>query len=211
MKTGSLIETLAADVTPASPQVRRLGWALAGGVLAGGLGFWLFIHPRPDFLRAIETARFDFKFGVTLMLIVSAYAALRQAMRPEWGARPLSMLLWLAPAMLAIAVAMELISVPESQWAARWIGHNWAYCMTLIPLLSLMPLALLITVLAQGASTAPGRSGALAGLVAGGVGAFFYAAHCPDDSPLFVATWYPIGIAVVALIGAATGRRLLRW
>jgi hypothetical protein len=35
--------------------------------------------------------------------------------------------------------------------------------------------------------------------------------HCPDDSPLFVAVWYPIAIAFMTAVGAALGARLLRW
>jgi hypothetical protein len=38
-----------------------------------------------------------------------------------------------------------------------------------------------------------------------------YALTCPDDSPLFVATWYSIAIAVVAGGAAWVGNRLLRW
>jgi hypothetical protein len=47
--------------------------------------------------------------------------------------------------------------------------------------------------------------------LAGGVGATLYALHCTDDSPFFVAAWYSSAIAIVTLIGYATGRRWLRW
>ncbi|TIM19365.1 MAG: DUF1109 family protein, partial [Mesorhizobium sp.] len=39
----------------------------------------------------------------------------------------------------------------------------------------------------------------------------FYAAHCFDDSPLFVATWYTAAIAGLALLGALGGRFFIRW
>ena len=35
--------------------------------------------------------------------------------------------------------------------------------------------------------------------------------RCPDDSPLFVAVWYLLAIAIVALTGRVIGARLLRW
>ena len=41
--------------------------------------------------------------------------------------------------------------------------------------------------------------------------AAIYAWHCPDDSPLFVATWYTIAISMVTAVGFLLGRRLLRW
>ena len=54
-------------------------------------------------------------------------------------------------------------------------------------------------------------AGAVAGLAAGGIAAAIYAWHCPDDSPLFLATWYSLAIAIVVAAGFLLGRRLLRW
>jgi hypothetical protein len=48
-------------------------------------------------------------------------------------------------------------------------------------------------------------------LVAGGLGATIYAAYCIEDSPLFLATWYTLAIAIVSIVGAAVGSRALRW
>ncbi|MGA8293552.1 MAG: NrsF family protein, partial [Rhodoplanes sp.] len=53
--------------------------------------------------------------------------------------------------------------------------------------------------------------GASAGLVAAALAATVYAAHCTDDSPLFVATWYSLAIALVVAVGAVLGPRVLRW
>jgi hypothetical protein len=69
----------------------------------------------------------------------------------------------------------------------------------------------LILALRQGAPEHPALAGATAGLFAGAIGAACYATHCPDDSPLFVAAWYTLAIGFVAAIGAAAGKRLLRW
>jgi hypothetical protein len=44
-----------------------------------------------------------------------------------------------------------------------------------------------------------------------GIAATLYASHCTDDSPLFVATWYPIGFVLMAALGALIGSRVLRW
>jgi hypothetical protein len=47
--------------------------------------------------------------------------------------------------------------------------------------------------------------------VAAGLAATLYASHCADDSPLFVATWYSLAIALVVAAGAWLGPRVLRW
>ncbi|MGR3363098.1 MAG: NrsF family protein, partial [Maritimibacter harenae] len=79
------------------------------------------------------------------------------------------------------------------------------------PLIGLGPLAIMIAALRKGAPTRPVLTGAMAGVVAGGVAAMFYAAHCTDDSPLFVAAWYSIAIGILASLGALAGRYALRW
>jgi hypothetical protein len=51
----------------------------------------------------------------------------------------------------------------------------------------------------------------MAGAAAAGVGALVYASSCPDDSPLFVATWYPLATLICMGVGALAGRRFLAW
>jgi hypothetical protein len=117
----------------------------------------------------------------------------------------------IAPALLAVAVVVELLVLPESQWLPRLVGVNARLCLTLIPLLAAGPLACLLAALRQGAPSRPGLAGAVAGLAASGIAASFYAAHCTDDSPLFVMTWYLIATLIVTMAGYLIGRRLLRW
>ena len=53
--------------------------------------------------------------------------------------------------------------------------------------------------------------GALMQRAAAGLAATLYASHCTDDSPLFVATWYPIATAMVVAAGALIGAKVLRF
>ena len=54
-------------------------------------------------------------------------------------------------------------------------------------------------------------TGAAIGALSGGVGAMAYAMYCPVDSAAFVMTWYVLGIALSAAIGALLGAKFLRW
>ena len=114
-------------------------------------------------------------------------------------------LLAAAPLLALAAVAVEFATVAPSEWAQRWTGTNMLLCLTFIPLLGIAPLAILLWAIRRGAPTRPSLSGALAGLAAGGIAASFYAAHCVDDSPLFVASWYTIAVALLALAGGLAG------
>jgi hypothetical protein len=120
-------------------------------------------------------------------------------------------LLAIAPVLMAIAVIAELIAVQPEAWQARAIGTNSMVCLFYIPVIGIGPLGVFLLALRHGAPTRPAMAGAVAGLVAGGMAAVFYAAHCTDDSPLFVATWYTIAITGLALAGAACASRLARW
>jgi hypothetical protein len=185
--------------------------AVAAGVLVAGALLMLTLRPRPDFASAVTTVRFDFKFVVTLLLAAAAFFVLRDMARPEIPRSRLRFVLLAAPALMLLAVVLEMMVVPRDLWMLRLIGHNMRFCTTFIPLFSLGPLVLMLWALRRGAPAHPARAGAIAGLVAGGIGAAFYAAHCFDDSPLFVAVWYTLAIGFVAGLGALLGSRFLRW
>jgi hypothetical protein len=77
--------------------------------------------------------------------------------------------------------------------------------------LALPVLAALLFGLRHGAPTRPTLAGAGAGLLSGALSASLYILHCPDDSPIFVAAWFTLAIAIATGIGALAGRRFLRW
>lgn len=212
MKTEDLIAALVADgETPSPPLSRRLlAAAFAGAVLSAGL-FALLVGPRPDVVAAAATPRFLLKFVECAGLATAATAATLQLTRPLGDRRAGHIGLALVAITVGLAVVVETTLVPSGEWGARLVGSNWFHCLTLVPLLALPPFVLMMAAARGGASTAPGRTGAVVGLAAGGIGAFFYAANCTDDSPLFVATWYTLAVASLALVGGLIGRRLLRW
>lgn len=212
MDTNELIKALAADTRRPGPSMNAvwLGGAIGALVLAGFV-FSILLGPRPDIADAAETVRFLFKFVITITLAAAAFAAMRVAAWPEAEPRKLLPYLGIAPALVVCGVGLELLVVPSDAWAARLVGTNSLVCLTYIPLIGLAPLALFLRVLRHGAPSRPALSGALAGLAAGGIAATFYAAHCPDDSPLFVATWYTIAILALTLLGAAGARWAVRW
>jgi hypothetical protein len=154
---------------------------------------------------------FLFKFVVTVSLAVTAIWVTLSVGRPGGSLAHRGVALAIAPALLACAAVVELLVLPESQWMPRLVGHNARFCLTLIPLLSIGPLACLLAALREGAPSSPGLAGAVAGLGASGIAATLYAANCSDDSALFVITWYPIATLIVTTAGYLIGRKLLRW
>lgn len=212
MKTDDFITALSADdQAPGPAPGRAIALALLAGVIVAGVLFLAMLGPRPDAMQAMHTMRYDFKFVVSVILAASAGVLIWRFARPQAVSREAQLLLLAAPVLLAAAVLIELFVLPSAQWMPQLMGHNSRKCMMFIPILAIVPLGALLYALRSGASFMPARTGAIAGLIAGGIGAAFYAMHCPDDSPLFVATWYTIAIAAVTALGAFLGSRFLRW
>jgi hypothetical protein len=212
MRTDDLIQALVADGGGPRPSIeRRLAAALAAAFVVSAILFAVVLGPRPDVATAATTIRFVLKIVEALVLAATAAVLVLQLVRPGADRRHAAMAVIAAPLLLAIAVAVEMTLTDSSQWAAKLVGSNSRICLTAIPLLSLPILAAALFVLRLGAPTRPGIAGAVAGLVAGGLAAALYAIHCTDDSPLFVATWYSIAIAMVSLVGGIAAHRLLRW
>lgn len=211
MKTDQLVEALVADGTAgAQPIARPLGLALAAGIALSLVVFFLTLGIRPDIRPALVSWRFDLKIVITLLGLVLAFGVVRDCARPDMPRHPMRRLLPLL-VLIAAAVVVELMLVPEASWRQRLVGSNSMICLPMVPILSIAPLAALLWVLRRTAPASPALAGAAAGLVAALSGATLYAFHCFDDSPLFVVTWYTLATVIVTTIGAIIGRRLLRW
>ena len=210
MKTDDLIKALAADSEHKGAPLTT-AMVLAFGAAATVVIFAIWVGPRADIVSAMTTIRFPFKIFVVAALAIASIGLLVRSGRPGAQLFP-----WLVPAILAVMLlgvgaAAELIALPSSEWLANWKGTNRFICLVVIPSLAVVPLIAAIFGLRHGAPSNPPLAGAIAGLAAGTFAATLYALNCDNDSPLFVATWYPIAIGIVVAAGAIAGYRLLRW
>jgi hypothetical protein len=212
MKTEKLIDVLVSDVSRRrAPPGPLLLAAVLASILFAGVALFATIGVRPDIAVAMQSGRLLFKLVVTVTVAASALALVRRFLYPETANSKHLWLMLIGPALLAIGVVVELQAVDASGWSMAAIGKNWYLCLTVIPALGIVPLALIIQALRQGAPARPALAGICAGVLAGGIAATFYAVNCTDDSPLFVATWYPIAIGILAAVGGILGHRFLRW
>jgi hypothetical protein len=212
MKTDDLIRAMTSDLAPPGPSIEtRFAVAFLPGVLVALALFAVTLGPRGDLALVASDMRFLFKFVVTLLLALCSALLVWRLVRPGAPARLQIAALTLVPLVLAAGVLAELFVLPTASWCLKLVGSNGLVCVLSIPFFALPMLIAEIFALRQGAPTKPTLTGVVAGLFAGGVAAAIYAAHCPDDSPLFIALWYSLGIAIVALAGGLAGRLALRW
>jgi hypothetical protein len=212
MKTDDLIAALAADNdTKEAPVGRSLAVDVLLGFVISAIGFFAFLGLRKTFFESLDQPRFLFKFVFTSTMAVSGLVLAYRLARPVAVPGAAWRAVWLGPAMVALACLVELVVAPQDQWAARMIGHNAKHCLTLVPVMSLAPLAGLFLALKQAAPSDPARAGAAAAFGSAGLAAMLYAMNCPDDSPFFLAVWYMLATMIVVALGWFAGGRWLRW
>lgn len=213
MRTEDLIRTLAED-TQVGPSPRRsLQLAALGSVAFVAVLFWVTMGPRPDVPELLTGSwRFALKVAFALSLALLAARGVLRLANPVESPRRAALDLLPAVLLLALGVAAEAYSKAGADVMLRLaIGHNGRICLVSIMLLSAAPLAAMLYAMRNGAPASATATGALIGVTSAAFAAAFYALHCTDDSPLFVALWYTIGIAAVTAVGALLGHKLLRW
>lgn len=211
MKTEKLIDLLAEDSLVPMRLGRLMAVALVAGVALSAILMLATVGLRQDIAGVILDERVIFKISVTILLVVASGALLLGIGRPGTPLRTRVLFVTAPLALLAVAVIVEMSVMPAGSWKVRMIGNNARFCLVFIPVLALGPLAAFLAALRHGAPDSPGLAGAAAGLAAGAIASATYAWHCADDSPLFVATWYALAVAMVTGVGYLAGRRYLRW
>lgn len=211
MKTEDLISLMTHDARVGVGYGRIMRVALWAGLAVSLLLLLATVGLRHNLLPMLGTARVSFKIMVTIVLTLVAARAVLRIGRPGDTMRSSTLLLMLPLAMLAVAVTVELFVIPSAAWQSALFGQHAFFCLVFIPVLSAGPFGFLLYGLRRGAPAHPGIAGGFAGLSSGALGAAVYALHCPDDSPLFVGTWYFLSIFLVASAGFFIGQRLLRW
>ena len=162
-------------------------------------------------MAASATVPFWVKWAFTLSIAASALAILQRLGRPgvRVGWR------WFGLAVPFIVIAMmsvgELLAAPPELRAGLALGHTALICPIAIVCFSVPVFAGLLWTFRKLAPTRLGVTGATAGLLAGAVGASIYAFACPEASATFMISWYTLGLATSAGIGAMLGRRMFAW
>src|SRR5260370_30128265 len=213
MKTENLIDMLSTNVAQLKRgQIQRV-MALAF-VIGGAASFCVMLATvglRSEAAGGFHIGFLALKLLFTLRLMALGTVSLAKLIRPGQNERKLFALIFVPFLVAAFLGALALALEPSASWKQMVLGAQWAPCLYCIPLFAVLPFAALILALRRGAPVNLKRTGAIAGLVAGALGAAVYAFHCSDDSLPFIAVWYGGMIALCAWIGSKLGPWLLRW
>ena len=212
MKTDDLIAMLSTNLEAVGRQqvARTLGKAVAAGTLvAVGAGL-IVLGGRTDLGgQALGFLLIKLLFAATVAALAFFYLAAAARPNGRWLGSTVLMVLPFA-GLVGLAL-ISLVLEPTPHWQTMLMDDEWLECLVSIPIIAMVPFALVVWAVRQAAPTRLRRAGAFAGLVAGGLAAAGYALHCTADSLPFVAVWYGGTIMLCTLAGAILGPRLLRW
>jgi hypothetical protein len=215
MKTDQLIDMLSANLEPVNAS--RIRNTLVLAMLAGGTGAAFLMLATVGLRPGLPPAHLEWaalKLILPLSVIVLGTPSLARSMRPGLETRT-NWQLGFFPFVVAIAVGLAMLLVVRREaWLRMLLGASQISsprCFLCILSFAAIPLGVLIWALREGSPTRLKVSGALAGIVAGGVGAAAYAFNCNSDTIPFITIWYSAAILLCAFIGAQLGPRLLRW
>ena len=213
MKTDDLVAMLSTNVEPIGRGlvVRTISIAVAAAAALALCFMLVGLGVRADLTATRATVFLLLKVAFALAVVGVAMRYLTRLARPgaERGISPLAIAMPFAA--IALLGAINLGMAPSSHWNRMILGDEWLECVLSIPVIAVVPFAVTIFAVRRAAPTNLVRTGAVAGLVAGGISAMAYALHCTADSLPFVAVWYGGTVVLCTLAGAALGPRLLRW
>jgi hypothetical protein len=213
MKTEDLISMLSTNVEVVDHRRvgRNIAMAVATGAAVAVATVFFVLGPRAGLSMAGTFVPSLLKVAFTLIILVPASIYLIRLTRPGGERRSSVALVTLPFIAVMLLVALSLGFAPGSHWKATILSDEWLECLISIPLIAVVPFAVIIWAVRQMAPTDLARTGAFAGLVAGCLSATGYALHCADDSVPFFAMWYGGTIALCTYVGWKLGPKLLRW
>ena len=213
MRTDDLIEMLSADLEPVDHRriSYQLTFAIAAGILIVVAIVFGILGARPDVTNLVSWIPALIKVAATMAILVPASIYLIKLSRPG-GEHAVSLALVLLPFAIIITLAsLSIAAGPSGHAKLVLFSDDWIECVVSIPLIAIVPFAVITWVVRQMAPTDLARTGAFVGLVAGCVSAIGYAFHCADDSVPFFAVWYGGTIGLCTFAGWRLGPKLLRW
>jgi hypothetical protein len=213
MKTEDLISMLSTNVEVVDHRRvgRNIAMAVAAGAAVAVATVFFVLGPRAGLSAAGTFVPSLLKIAFTLIILLPASIYLIRLTRPGGERRSSVALVALPFIAVMLLVALSLGFAPGSHWKGAILSDEWLECVISIPLIAIVPFAVIIWAVRQMAPTDLARTGAFAGLVAGCLSATGYALHCADDSVPFFAMWYGGTIALCTFAGWKLGPKLLRW
>jgi hypothetical protein len=199
--TDALILDLSADLMPVKRRAILREVSVLGALAATELAVILAAGAmRPDMGQVILSPFMLWKMGsLALLAAMTCTVAMRSFAPPASSRRGLMLVLGLA--LLAVVTGIFVTSTVDSGRSLldRLSPIHGLLCATAITVLATPIMAALAVLMRRAAPVRPKESALACGLAAATCGAFIFTACCPMNDPLYIAVWYSLGVAAVAI------------
>ncbi|CAN7319094.1 DUF1109 domain-containing protein [Phyllobacterium sp. LjRoot231] len=212
-RSEDLIARLTGELKPVSRMavLKRVGVGLGISLVVSAVLMYFWLGMRPDMMTAKGTMPFWSKLIYTLALAVVGTWAIKRIGHPLGSIRVNLAIMGMLIVVISMLGFVQLAMAPLGAQYYLLTGESVTVCTFNIVMLSLPLLVGAFWVLHGLAPTRLTIAGAAAGLAAGAIGSLVYSFHCTESTMPFVAIWYTLGVLIPGLIGAITGRFVLRW
>lgn len=213
MASERLIDDLAAGLAPVRRRSARRDALWIALLAAIELGLFLMMGAeRRDILMAMTLLSFWWKLASLGMLALAGIATALRSFDPAGSPRGgLRWIGWLVGLALIVGWAIDAGRGGGGALVARLEWRRGVDCMFAMAVLSIPMLVALGILMRRGAPTDRPGSALAAGIAGAAWGALVFVFRCPHDDPFYVAVWYGLGCALVALAGRLLLPRVARW
>ena len=213
MKTDELISLMATSNQPVDTGwLRRATWLAALlTMIAATIAVLLTLGARRDLAGAWASAPVLGKVLLGASVAGIALAVFQRSLRPGLSPRGHLPLILLPIAAAVLWALVVLARAPAGQWASLTFGGSWKACLIAVVFYGLIPFIAMIAVARRGAPVDLRHTGASAGVASAALATIAYSVHCPEDTIPFIASWYPLAMGIMAVVGALAFPRFVRW
>lgn len=213
--TADLIAALSAEAKASKPlpAPMTLGLSVLAVLAIYAVATQLYLGLRPDLSMQLTRPFFVAEILLLTALAISSAIAAVLAMYPDVYQKP--QLLKLPYAIFSALVGLILFQLfmPHDARMVMPEGEDVhaMECAICIASVALIPAALLFALLKKGASIRPLQAGSFAVLAASAVGCLTLRLAEENDSLMHLVSWHYVPTLLFAMLGAAIGKKLLRW
>ena len=213
MKTNEFIHGLKADLKPVRRPDTESTYLLKWGIGAGvAVLIWLLILPtRADMAEKFSDKRFLFTTLAWLGLTLSTALVVYRLRLPGLSTRFAKRVSWALLAILFIDVMYNFSFSGLHQELVGEMSLNRGRCGPLIVVMAISWASALFYWVKQGAPTRPGATGSWIAFSAGALAALAMQFVCDHENSMHIVIWHFLPTLLLATVGLAIGRRLLRW
>ena len=214
MRTEDLIEKISEDLNPVesirSP-IRMAFLVIFLGLLAALLSL-VFLHIRPDLYESLHRGPFLFStIGLLASAVLMSLASAFSGFPGRAAQRPSLLIAGFTLVYLVVSLLFWGATEPLGEGLGK-VTHAGRSCSASALVMGIVPFFVLGFWLKKLAPPHPALSGALVGLASASLGGAVLSFNCPNDHPDHLLNWHialPMGVFLV--LGAASGRKWLRW